>query len=134
MDLKESDPPQAFVDWSRAEAVLAQANTNGVRCSLLMRLDGALYSVAGDTSLEKIIGALVANIWKSYDSGARKAFGADKLYFMIVDCEDGKLAVSKISKFLLCMYADKTVELGLLKTKITVLTDHLQSLTQGSNF
>jgi hypothetical protein len=36
-----------------------------------MKLDGSLFSVVGDTGVEKIIGALVANIWK----GKLRPFG-----------------------------------------------------------
>jgi len=128
MDVKEENPPQLFVNWATMTKVLEQANTDGVKCTIFMKLDGALLCVAGDSSIEKIIGALVANIWKSYDTGAKKAFDADNLYFMIIDCEEGKLAVARISKFLLCTYADKNVQLGLLKTKITALVEHLKPL------
>lgn len=113
-DLKEEDPPEQFVDWDKTETLLSQANTGGIKCSLfvcryvafcslnplagaaltcvalwgrLMRLDGNLLVVAGETQIEKIIAALVANIWKTYDAGAKKAYGADSLYFMIIDCD-----------------------------------------------
>jgi hypothetical protein len=33
-----------------------------------MKLDGSLFSVVGDTGVEKVIGALVANIWKGQHS------------------------------------------------------------------
>ena len=36
----------------------------------------------------------------------------------VLCAQEGKLAVTRIGRFLLCVYADKVVELGLLKNKV----------------
>ena len=38
-----------------------------------------------------------------------------------VDDQTGKLAVTRIGHFLLCLYADKAIEMGLLKSKVLCL-------------
>jgi hypothetical protein len=45
-----------------------------------MNRDGALLAMAGgDASVEKVIGALVSNIWATYDNEAAHAFPVEDL-------------------------------------------------------
>jgi hypothetical protein len=88
----------------------------------------------------ELVGAIVMNIWSCYQK-----FAAD-LNFILVDCEvcsiflllflvslfpsiqkrkrqltfpqNGRLAVSKVSQFILCVYGDSRAEFGMLKLKV----------------
>lgn len=93
-----------------------------------MKTDGALLALAGDSKVEKIISALVANIWKSYESAESYAFGGQNLQFMMFECEQGQVAVSKINSMLVCMVAENNVQLGLLRGKMMSLLHQLQPL------
>ena len=54
----------------------------------LMTHDGSLLSMAGgDSAVEKVIGALVSNIWEAYELEAAEPFGADNLNTLIFECE-----------------------------------------------
>eukprot|EP00823_Brevimastigomonas_motovehiculus_P007353 TRINITY_DN6389_c0_g1_i1.p1 TRINITY_DN6389_c0_g1~~TRINITY_DN6389_c0_g1_i1.p1 ORF type:complete len:161 (+),score=31.24 TRINITY_DN6389_c0_g1_i1:139-621(+) len=122
---EDDDSPQAFLYCANLNNVLEQATTKNIKSAILMLMDGSLLSVAGDVHIEKIIGALVANIWKENSASAQKAFGAGEPSLMLISCEDGKLAVTRISRFLLCLYADKSVEIGILKSKLATLSSYL---------
>jgi len=123
------DEPRAFIKWGEMPAILAQANTGGVKLTLLTKIDGALLSVAGESgnNIENMLAALVGNMWKTYEDGSKAAYDAEALNFLFVDCENGKLGVTRIGKFLLCMYADKAVEVGLLKAKVTAFANALDA-------
>mmetsp|Transcript_22104 Transcript_22104/g.31278 ORF Transcript_22104/g.31278 Transcript_22104/m.31278 type:complete len:117 (+) Transcript_22104:60-410(+) len=108
--------------------MLAQANTDGVLSTLLLQKDGALLSVTGENKAEDMIGALVTNLWKAYSEGPATCLGADQLYFSIVACEEGTLAVAEISRFLLCMYGDGNVSPGMLKIKMDAMLGALKNL------
>jgi hypothetical protein len=41
----------------------------------------------GDSAVEKVIGALVSNIWEAYELEAAEPFGADNLNTLIFECE-----------------------------------------------
>jgi predicted regulator of Ras-like GTPase activity (Roadblock/LC7/MglB family) len=94
----------------------------------LMKPDGALLALAGDSKMEKIISALVANIWKDYENAEAYAFGGQNLQFMMMECEQGQVAVSKLHSMLLCMVAENSVQLGLLRGKMMSLLHQLQPL------
>ena len=92
----------------------------------VMNRDGALLALAGgDASVEKVIGALVSNIWATYDTEASGAFGAEQLEVLLLDCEKGRVAAVRVSLFLLCMYGDLSVDTGMLRAKLLALKAYL---------
>lgn len=59
-----------------------------------MTHDGSLLSMAGgDSSVEKVIGALVSSIWETYEFDATAPFEARNLHTVILDCEVWRLPV-----------------------------------------
>lgn len=39
--------------------------------------------------------------------------------------QEGRIAIKKVANILLCLYANNTIEFGLLKEKITTLSSYL---------
>lgn len=78
--------------------------------------------------LPKILGALVANIWRTAEGNGCAFLQAQALGVMMVECEGGIVAVSRLARFLLCIYAKKTVDRGALRQKMNNLLTHLQPL------
>mmetsp|Transcript_21324 Transcript_21324/g.53783 ORF Transcript_21324/g.53783 Transcript_21324/m.53783 type:complete len:120 (+) Transcript_21324:120-479(+) len=100
--------------------VLSQVNSDGVLGSILLNSDGELLACsAGDPQRAKLIAAIVANVWTSFDTPSE---GLDTL---IIDNKEGRLALMQIGQLLLCVYGDNTVPFGMLKAKTRSLHGYL---------
>ncbi|XP_068778552.1 ragulator complex protein LAMTOR2 isoform X2 [Struthio camelus] len=108
-------PPLAAVPMLRPKAltqVLSQANTGGVQSTL-------------------VTAAIASNIWVAYDKNGHQAFNEDNLRFILMDCMEGRVAITRVANLLLCMYAKETVGFGMLKAKAQALVQYLEEpLTQ----
>ncbi|KAJ3188814.1 Ragulator complex protein lamtor2 [Gaertneriomyces sp. JEL0708] len=116
--------------------VLHQANTGGIQATLLLTPEGNLVSFAGGSQKDaRIIAAVASNVWSAYERHG--GIGAnivgdidsnirDDLKTLIVDCDQGKLSVAKASRMLLCLVAERDVEMGLLRLKSKKVREYLE--------
>jgi predicted regulator of Ras-like GTPase activity (Roadblock/LC7/MglB family) len=91
---------------------------------------GSSSSPAAPEVAPKILGALVANIFKTAESNGINCLQAQQLNMMVLDCEQGLVAVSRLSRFLICIYAAKGIDTGMLRLKMNELLVNLQPLNR----
>lgn len=107
--------------------ILAQTNTGGIRCTLLLNYEGSLLAYAGGTNDEAItIAALASTIWKNYQRYGNSALHEDRLKSAVIQSQEANLIVRNISTVLLCICANQDVPLGMLKCKANSIAEFLQ--------
>ncbi|CAD5112853.1 DgyrCDS2064 [Dimorphilus gyrociliatus] len=113
--------------------VLNQANSGGVRCTLLINSEGALLAYAGFEDRKndgRTTAALASSIWSCFEKSGRQATQSDNLNVILIECEDGNVAIKRVANLLLCIYSDREVGFGMLKAKAKALAEYLEEPLQ----
>ncbi|KAL1496313.1 hypothetical protein AB1Y20_016271 [Prymnesium parvum] len=102
--------------------LLAEGLLPGFHTVALSNRSGLLLSCAGDAARAATVGAIVANVWQCHE----KCEGAGPLGCVLVECEEGRVAMLPVGSFVLSCCADSSVPFGLLKAKAAALHERLQ--------
>lgn len=107
--------------------ILGQAISGGVISSLLINQEGSLLSYAGSGDKDaKVTAAIASSIWAAYEKNGKMAFHSDELKMIFMDCEEGKVVITRVANLILCLYAQHSVGLGMLKAKAEALAEYLE--------
>uniref|UniRef100_A0A915KXV5 Roadblock/LAMTOR2 domain-containing protein n=1 Tax=Romanomermis culicivorax TaxID=13658 RepID=A0A915KXV5_ROMCU len=91
--------------------------TKSIFCRLITK-EGTLLAYAGNSDIKaNITAAMASNLFQCYEKNGQESFREEKLRFLILDCENGILAVTKVANLYLCMHAKETTPTGMIKLK-----------------
>lgn len=124
-----SPSPLQLLSPKGVPAVLGEAlqGTPGMKVVTLINRSGLLVGSAGDAGSAAAISAIVSTLWQCHE----KCEGHGALGCMLLECEQGRLAVMAVGSFILACCSDATVPFGLLKAKAAALHAFMQpSLSQ----
>ena len=74
----------------------------------------------------RVVAAISSKIWSVYDKNGRAHLNEDKLQFLLLDCDEGHVAIFPVHNTLLCLYGDTSLGFGMLKSKSEALSKFLE--------
>ena len=94
--------------------ILGEAMLPGVRVVALLNRSGLLLGCAGDAASAASLAAISSALWLGHE----KCDGHGNLACLLLECEQGRIAIKTVGSFILACCSDSTVPFGLLKAKI----------------
>ncbi|RUS24462.1 hypothetical protein BC938DRAFT_473542 [Jimgerdemannia flammicorona] len=134
--LPSNQSPHTMLRPRVLSQVLQQSTSGGIKASLLMNNEGSILASSADNDRDaRVYAAISANIWATYDKNcSRPGFmgesGEEGLRMVLVECEEGTIAITTVSTMLLCLVAADNVGLGIIIAKANALMRHLEEPLQ----
>ena len=92
----------------------------------LLTLDGSLVSFTSHSQKDsKRLAAIMGNIWTSYDRIGHSSFNDDQPKSILFDYDEGRVALTAIGDFLLCLKGHKDNKFTSYKAKSEKLVKYL---------
>lgn len=104
-----------FVDWFSVGTILDHVCTGGVKSAILIKRDGVVISIGGQTLDANITSALLMSIFDHFSSFCTSN---SPLGYLTIDCENGQIAIVPLGQLYLCLIAEKFVQSGMLQMKV----------------
>eukprot|EP00474_Spongospora_subterranea_P009735 CRZ10193.1 hypothetical protein [Spongospora subterranea] len=123
-------PSERYMKWSTVQSILQQSCSHGIQCILMTKSEGSPVVFAGDATLQKCVGGLVAQIWKSYDLDGRDALTSSELKSIEVSFAKGTLTMASIAGFLFAIVADPGTPSALTRERFRIFRDILEKPLQ----
>lgn len=119
---------------SALRQLLNQITQGSVQATILATRSGEYldYVIKNDNPAINIknLCAIVCSVYQSYQKLSVPL--ADNLNYLIIDCDIYRLAIRPVGNHLVCICADSSTGLGILKLKINSLADSLSNLLNYS--
>ncbi|ETV79855.1 hypothetical protein H257_07069 [Aphanomyces astaci] len=133
--------PSTMIRAKVLPTVLNQILSDGITAAFLMTSDGALLGTVGSMNIEvsslpvvdnKVVGAIVANVWGEYAESAKEIFADETLQVLFLHFDQNKsLAIASAGTgYLVCAYSDGTAPMGLVKARLQALQPFLKGALQ----
>ena len=109
--------------------LLKKVISNGIETVFICRISGEILCMEGKDS-EQTLADLISSMWLEYYQIGESTLSEEKMKFLIIENDNSHIITTNLYNYIVCMKANTSMKLGLLKKNLEGLTQNLNKMLE----
>ena len=109
--------------------LLKKVISNGIETVFICRISGEILCMEGKDS-EQTLADLISSMWLEYYQIGEPTLSEEKMKFFIIENDNSHIITTNLYNYIVCMKANTSMKLGLLKKNLEGLTQNLNKMLE----
>ena len=118
-----------MISSSALSDLLKKVISNGIETVFICRISGEILCIEGKDS-DQTIADLISSMWIEYYQIGESTLKDEKMKFLIIENDNSNIIITNLYNYIVCMKADASMKLGMLKKNLEGLTFNLNKMLE----
>ena len=109
--------------------LLKKVISNGIETVFICRISGEILCMEGKDS-DQTLADLISSMWLEYYQLGESTLSEEKMKFLIIENDNSHIITTNLYNYIVCMKANTSMKLGLLKKNLEGLTQNLNKMLE----
>ena len=109
--------------------LLKKVISNGIETVFICRISGEILCMEGKDS-DQTLADLISSMWLEYYQIGESTLSEEKMKFLIIENDNSHIITINLYNYIVCMKANTSMKLGLLKKNLEGLTQNLNKMLE----
>ena len=109
--------------------LLKHVISNGLETVFICRISGEILCMEGKDS-DQTLADLISSMWIEYYQIGESTLSEEKMKFLIIENDNSHLITTNLYNYIVCMKANQSMKLGMLKKNLEGLTQNLNKMLE----
>ena len=109
--------------------LLKKVISNGIETVFICRISGEILCMEGKDS-DQTLADLISSMWLEYYQIGESTLSEEKMKFLIIENDNSHIITTNLYNYIVCMKANTSMKLGLLKKNLEGLTQNLNKMLE----
>ena len=115
--------------FSALSDLLKKVISNGIETVFICRISGEILCMEGKDS-DQTLADLISSMWLEYYQIGESTLSEEKMKFLIIENDNSHIITTNLYNYIVCMKANTSMKLGLLKKNLEGLTQNLNKMLE----
>lgn len=109
--------------------LLKKVISNGIETVFICRITGEILCMEGKDS-DQNLADLISSMWIEYYQIGESTLKEEKMKFLLIENDNSHIITTNLYNYIVCMKANTTMKLGLLKKNLEGLAQNLNKMLE----
>ena len=118
-----------MIKFAALSNLLKKVISNGIETVFISRISGEILCVEGK-ECKQTFGDLISSMWIEYYQIGESTLKDEKMKFLLIENDNSHIITTNLYNYIVCMKANTTMKLGLLKKNLEGLAQNLNKMLE----